>query len=258
MSTPTNYSAAAFKPKTRVKIAEPGIYSKLNMSEVNYDDSGWVEFSFEHEDGRYQSLRLFLNIVEENVRKGQTTIFTKKGKVPSGDAFEKAVQEGMIRAEQEVLTKLCEIAMAIGKEDDMDKIQGKSYMDLIEKYIKYIKNVPNKSMVNIKITMDYKDEYACIEKRAGNIEKFIEGKDPQLRFTAWEMDNGKDKRVVSGSKPASSSPFAPPVPNAYQSAMTPTNAPFGPLPSGGNAAPTDFNQPAAPPAPAAADDDLPF
>ncbi len=181
----------------------------------------------------------------------------KKNKVASGKDFEKSIQDALIKAEQDNLVKLNEIALALGEEEDVDRISGKSYMDLAEKIIAYIEKIRRPSNVNVKLTMDYKDEWVELSRKPGNIEKYISGTDPKLRFTAYEIDNNKDKRPVATSKPVTASPFGAPAMDLSNPTVKATPI-FG---TGGSSttAPSDFNQPAAAPVMTQKEiDDMPF
>ena len=253
----TNYSASNFKPKTKVKISEPGIYSGLTFTNVNYIDNESAHFEFEREDGSYCDIRLFLKINPELITKGQTTLFSRKNKVPSGKEFDKAIEDAIVKAEQDVLVKLNEIALALGDEDDVYRIVGKSYMDLAEKIISYIEKIRKPNEVNVKLTMDYKDEWVELSRKAGSIEKHIPGTSPKLRFTAYEIDNNKDKRPVktgssipgAASFNAAPSPFSSPVSSPFtNTTISPGTATFS------NGSSMSDNAPHV----VAKDDDLPF
>ncbi len=73
-----NYSASNFKPKTAVKISEPGIYSNLKLKDTEFSEGKFFKVAFEREDDSYCDVRVFLEINEDNIRKGQTTLFAKK------------------------------------------------------------------------------------------------------------------------------------------------------------------------------------
>jgi hypothetical protein len=219
-----SYSNSSFQPVDKANKLGAGIFTGLTFTETEETDK-YFKFTFIADNGDYADLCVFPTVDAEKIKEFTAEDFKKKGKVASGEEFKKACALAYTKAETTNLTKLNELAIALGSAEDVVKLEGKNYSDLCNKIVAYInKNKNNK--INVKLTAQYSNrQYAEINvRRLGNIEAYVPGALPKLKFTTYELDNNYDKTTHTLTGNSSSYVTTSTVANPFGPATT-TEAP---------------------------------
>jgi hypothetical protein len=250
----TSWNAANFLPREGGnKISTPSIYTNLTLTLAEADESSF-NFKYELEDSSYQTMRIWFEVKKESAEKYVDAVNRKKGKLMTASEKEAAITKQIAANQMNKLNVMNSIAIAVGEASDLIKISATSYEDLMNKLFLYIKKFEGKGKVNLKVGMTADGEWTEVNvNKIGSIEKYVSGKEPNLFFTDYEVDNGINVRKPKAQGNTSfSTPAAVPSFGAQSANFTanpfaapefskPANAPVGEM------APSDSG-----------DDNLPF
>jgi hypothetical protein len=166
-------TASLRSTETASKISEAGIYSRLILSKIE-EDKDKFKYTFTFPDETYTDIAIFY---EPNPTLTWTTVD---------------------KQQIQCLEKLVAIADAVGTAAEVDRIPKPSYMVYAKAMHKYIESKKG-CKVNIKLLLDKDQNYVNMAS-FNFIERHVDGFDPKLKFTTWEINNNRTKRTIPRPK----------------------------------------------------------
>ena len=178
-----NYSAQIIfenelQPKATAKIPV-GIHAGCKIDGVVVTDE-YVDINFKDSDLRSNNVRLW----------------APKGKYPQdikdadGNVIGKeTVQQAVDREERANLRHLVKVQHIVAPET-VAGTEAKSYLDLSKKIAKVINENKDSVQVNLKLIFDSEGKYSTFPKYPSYIELHIEGQEPTLVYSEYEISKG--------------------------------------------------------------------
>lgn len=160
-----------------------GIHTNCSLSSVNVTDS-YMDFNYEDPEGRVHNKRVWFPDP------------TKPPTPKDGESVAEAIQrDGQERA-QHITLHLKHINPG---DDSWMAVSGaslKAYADNAKRYLDLYKG---DGKINLKLTLDKDLQWSEFSRFPTYLERFVDGQEPNLRFSAWELENRSPKAAPSPS-----------------------------------------------------------
>lgn len=166
-----------------------GIHKNCKITEVVHVKDEYTDICFEDPTGGVHNKRLWSP-------KGN---YPRDIKLPDGSTQKETLTQAKEREAQSNLLHIVKVLHIVAP-DASKNIEG-SYDDVIQKVIKVTKPLLPNVRVNLKLIYDAEGKYSTFGKFPDYIETYVEGEEPTLKYTAYEIEKGlsdapKEKKVV--------------------------------------------------------------
>lgn len=163
-----------------------GIHTNCKLTGVDKVDEHY-DINFEDSTGRTHHLRLF----------------KPNGKYPKRDKITnleiETTEEAIAREERERMRHLVKLLhIFIGKEN-LSKIVAKSYDQFMSKAAAILNQKKEAKKLNLKLIYDSEGVYSEFGKIPDYVEEYVEGEEPKLEYTPWELNNRCKKKDATPS-----------------------------------------------------------
>lgn len=173
-------------PKRGAKIPV-GIHTNCKVTSVDVTDE-YVDMNFEAPSGAYHNKRLWLP-------KGN---FPNKLKDPeTGAERTESVEEAITRETRTNLANLAALTNIFLTEDERTELKSAlaktpEYLDVARKIAAKLNPVLSRKTVNLKLIADSEGKYSTFSKGKfpDFIEEYVEGAEPKLKYSAYELGKG--------------------------------------------------------------------
>lgn len=160
--------------KTGTKIPF-GIHTACEVTSIEKGEN-FVDINFKDSEGRVHNKRLW----------------DANGNYPRRDKDgnpTETKQEAIEREETQNLAHIVKLLHIFVGEEGIAKFPALEYDDFVEKAIKVLgPKFPTKK-VNLKLIYDSEGIYSVFGNFPDYIEEYVEGQEPRIKFTKWELEN---------------------------------------------------------------------